>query len=272
VPDIALPHYALGATAEELGRLIQLASHEEAFVADACGRAGIGDGARVVDAGCGPLGALAALSRIVGPAGTVIGVDANAAALEKARALVPHVRLVHADVHEVELDANADLVYTRLMLMHQADPLRTLTRMAALLRPGGVVIAHEPSELAAHAPASEPAVPAMTRVWELVIAAARARGARTDFGLRGRAYLTEAGFEVVSHRAYFVHYPPAIGYGIPRVALHSLQPTLIQYGITSLEEITRLDAELETAMQRDDVQWVSSPMMLEWIGRLPQSL
>ncbi|MEA2568320.1 MAG: hypothetical protein QOI24_321 [Acidobacteriota bacterium] len=264
--DTALPHYSLGATDEEHRRLVHLASHEEDRVIDACRRAGVGEGATVIDAGCGPLGALAALSRVVGNAGTVIGVDANAAALEKARLLIPRVRLVHADVNEVQLE-EADLVYSRLMLLHQADPLHTLRCIAKLVRPGGVLIAHEPSDLALHAPASEPPVPAMTRVWELVIAAARARGARTDFGRKGRDYLRQAGFEVISNRAYAVHYPPEIGFDIPRVALHSLRPTLAEHRLASEEEITRLDRELEEAKHRDDVQWVSSPLMLEWIAR-----
>ena len=263
-----LPHYALGATDEEHQRLIHLASHEEPFVIEACRRAGIGEGATVVDAGCGPLGALAALSRVVGSSGVVIGVDANGAALEKARALVPGARLVRSDVHAVEIEGGADLVYSRLMLLHQADPLRTLRHLATLLRPGGIVIAHEPSDLAMDAPASEPPVPAMTRVWELVIAAAQARGARTNFGRRGRAYLEQAGFEVTSEHAYVVHYPPAIGYDIPRVALRSLRPALVEHDLAGEEEIARLDRELEEAKLRDGVQWVSSPLMLEWIARL----
>jgi SAM-dependent methyltransferase len=264
--DANLPHYSLGATDDEHRRLVHLASHEEDRVIDACRRAGIAAGATAIDAGCGPLGALAALSNVVGSAGTVIGVDANAAALARARMLVPHVTLVHADVNDVQLE-NADLVYSRLMLLHQSDPLQTLRYIAKFLRPGGVLIAHEPSDLAMHAPASEPPVPAMTRVWELVIAAARARGARTDFGRKGRDYLTEAGFEVVSHRAYAVHYPTEIGYDIPRVALHSLRPTLAERQLASEEEISRLDRELEEAKQRNDVQWVSGPLMLEWIAR-----
>lgn len=263
--DRMLERYSLGATDDEHRRLIHLASHEEDRVIDACRRAGIGEGATVVDLGCGPLGALAALSRVVGAHGTVIGVDANAAALEKAGVLVPNVQLVHSDVHDVAIN-DADLVYSRLMLLHQADPARTLRRMASLLREGGMLIAHEPSDLALHAPASEPHVPAMTRVWELVIAAARARGARTDFGRRGRAYLTEAGLTVESQRAYYVHYPPEIGYEIPRVALHSLRPTLAEHALASDEEIACLDRELEGAKGRADMQWVSSPLMFEWIA------
>src|SRR5687768_11771451 len=73
-----LPHYSLGATEAEHRRLIDLASHEEQHVVDACRRAGIGEGATVLDLGCGPLGGLAALAGVVGRAGTVIGIDASA--------------------------------------------------------------------------------------------------------------------------------------------------------------------------------------------------
>ncbi|HEV7766929.1 MAG TPA: methyltransferase domain-containing protein [Thermoanaerobaculia bacterium] len=262
----ALPHYSLGATDAELRRLIDLASHEEDRVVDACRRAGIGEGATVFDLGCGPLGALAALARIVGSSGRVIGVDGSDAALVKARTLLPHVAFVHSNVHDADL-SDADLVYCRLMLLHQNDPARTLRKMKTMLRPGGVVIAHEPSDLSSHAPTSEPYVPAMTRVWELVIAAARARGARTDFGRKGRSYLEDAGFTIESHRAYMVHYPPAIGYEIPRVALNSLRPTFAEHALASEDELAQLDRELLDAKNRDDVEWVSSPLMIEWIGR-----
>jgi ubiquinone/menaquinone biosynthesis C-methylase UbiE len=267
---MSAPSYTLGATDAELRRLVSLASHEEDRVVDACRRAGVGEGATVADLGCGPLGALGALARVVGSSGTVIGVDASAQALEKARALLAeakNVRLVQADVNEVSLETQVDAVYCRLMLLHQRDPARVLARMAALLRPGGGVIAHEPSDLPVHAPGSEPHTPAMTRVWELVIAAARSRGATTDFGRRGRAYLEAAGFTVEHSRAYFVHYPPKVGYEIPRIALASLRPVIDEHRLATGDELVQLDAELQRMQQRDDVQWVSSPLMFEWIAR-----
>ncbi len=107
----------------------------------------------------------------------------------------------------------------------------------------------------------------MTRVWDLVIRAARARGAHTDFGLRGRAYLERAGLTVESHRAYVVHYPPALGVDIPRVALQSLRPTLEEHSLATQDEVEQLNFELEEASRRTDVQWVSSPLMFEWIAR-----
>ena len=265
-----MSNYTLGATDAELQRLIDLASFEADRVIEAATRANICAGATVLDLGCGPLGALAALASVVGSHGSVVGVDASAGALAKARSLLadyPQVRFVEADVNDLALSQLADMAYCRLFLLHQRDPGRTLRHVSGLLHPGGVVIAHEPSDLPMHAPALEPPVPAMTRVWELVIAAARARGAQTDFGRRGRAYLEEAGFKVESHRAYVVHYPPAIGYEIPRTALRSLRPVLAEHHLANENEIARLDHELELAKTRADVQWVSSPLMFEWIAR-----
>lgn len=272
--EIALSRYSLGSTDAEHRRLLQLASHEEDRVADACRRAGIGAGSIAVDLGCGPLGALAALANVVGADGVVVGVDASAAALTHARTLLAErfaqIRFVEADVNRVtarELGVDgADVAYSRLMLLHQADPAATLATAAGLLRPDGAFIAHEASDLPMHAPAAEPAVPAMTRVWELVIAAARARGARTDFARRGRAYLEGSGFTIESHRAYAVHYPPEVGLEIPRIALQSLRPVIEQHALAGGEELARLDRELEEA-KRDDVQWTSSPLMFEWIAR-----
>jgi SAM-dependent methyltransferase len=269
-----LPHYALGATDEEHRRLIAIASHEEDRVIDACRRAGIGEGATVIDFGCGPLGALQALARVVGRRGRVIGVDGSERAVEKARTLtaeLPQVRLHHADITEVNLEmlsiGEADLAYSRLVLVHQADPLHVLRNMASMVRSGGAVINHEPSDELKYAPATEPHLPALTRVWELVINAGRARGATTDFGRRGRTYLESAGLRVESHRAYFVHYPQEVGFSIPRIALQSMRPSLLQYRLASEDEIAQLDRELEHASKSGDVQWISSPLMMEWIGR-----
>ena len=269
-----LPNYVLGSTDDEHRRLIALASHEEDRVVDACRRAGIGEGATVIDFGCGPLGALAALARVVGSQGSVIGIDGSEAALEKAKRLtahLPQVRLHHGNVTEVSLKELSiepiDLAYTRLVLVHQADPLQVVRNMASMVRTGGAMIHHEPSDELKYAPATEPHLPALTRVWELVINAGRARGATTEFGRRGRAYLESAGLRVESHRAYFVHYPQEVGFSIPRIALQSMRPTLLQYGLATEEEIERLAGEIDAACERDDVQWISSPLMMEWIGR-----
>src|ERR1700735_591174 len=76
--------YAMGRTADERGRLSRqeraFAPHSENLFR----QAGIGEGARGIDVGCGVGETTRLLARIVGPAGSVIGVDHDAASLEEA--------------------------------------------------------------------------------------------------------------------------------------------------------------------------------------------
>src|SRR2546426_8255130 len=92
--------YVVGSSAAEYDRLVGLADTFDEHVRDGCRRAGLRSGDRVIDVGCGPLGALLSLGDLVGPTGSVVGLDINAQALEKAGAIVAQrglsrVQLVH---------------------------------------------------------------------------------------------------------------------------------------------------------------------------------
>src|SRR5689334_18143551 len=97
-----------------------------------CARAGVGPGARVIDVGCGPVGALLDLAAIAGSRGTVVGIDSSAAAVDTARAVLARrgldrVRVVHGDVTAAGAAALADAgpfdaAHVRFVLVHQADP------------------------------------------------------------------------------------------------------------------------------------------------------
>jgi ubiquinone/menaquinone biosynthesis C-methylase UbiE len=103
---------------------------------------GVGPGWTVIDCGCGPIGGLAILAEMVGPAGRMVGVDFSEPTIQYARSVMAalgleNVELVAGDIHE--LDATAlggpfDLAFTRAFLMHQPDPVRTLGRIAGLVR------------------------------------------------------------------------------------------------------------------------------------------
>ena len=78
-----------------------------------------------------------------------MGVDLNEGAVDRARSIVEALGLDNVDVfvgdlHDTapaELGAPFDLAYSRQFLLHQPDPIRTLTRIAALLRPA-VCLSH----------------------------------------------------------------------------------------------------------------------------------
>jgi len=92
--------------------------------------------ARILDVGCGD-GFHLRLLRQLGPSSWQLeGVDADARAVEAARAsgLVVHP----GDVQDVDLLLSSyDLALLIMTVEHLADPLRTLLRIRELLRPGG---------------------------------------------------------------------------------------------------------------------------------------
>jgi ubiquinone/menaquinone biosynthesis C-methylase UbiE len=140
--------YILDGSDEDLRRLLRLSESFAEHAGRTLRRVGIGRGWTVIDCGCGPIGGLAVLAEMVGPAGQVVGIDFSEPAIQRARSAVAalgleNVELVVGDIHDLDaaaLGGPFDLAFARAFLMHQADPVRTLGRIAGLLRPGGWIV------------------------------------------------------------------------------------------------------------------------------------
>jgi ubiquinone/menaquinone biosynthesis C-methylase UbiE len=143
--------YILDGGDEDLRRLLSISEVTAEAARRAFRRVGIGQGWTVIDCGCGPIGALAVLAEMVGPTGRVVGVDLSEPSIQHARSVVAalelkNVELIAGDIHDLDaatLGGPFGLAFTRLFLMHQAHPVRTLEQIAGLLRPGGWIVAHE---------------------------------------------------------------------------------------------------------------------------------
>ena len=144
--------YLLDSSDEDLQRLLNIADLSAEPTRTAFRKVGMQPGWRVIDCGCGPLGALAVMAEMVGPEGQVVGIDFSEPAVHRAGSIastlgLDNVEVRVGDVHDIDgqaLGSAFDLAYTRLFLMHQRDPAETMKRIAALLRPGGWIVAHEP--------------------------------------------------------------------------------------------------------------------------------
>ena len=108
---------------------------------------GRGQGARILDAGCGT-GASTAALLAVAPEAQVIAVDASRGMLNAAQAKSwpPSVRFVHARIED--LDAHGitgpfDGILAAYLLRNLADPDSQLRTFRTLLRPGGTLTLHE---------------------------------------------------------------------------------------------------------------------------------
>lgn len=110
------------------------------------GRVGIQSGYRVVDFGCGTGSTLPWFSKQVGEHGEVIALDASADQLAIAKrncddAALSNVRFVEASAYASGLARESvDLAHCRLVLCHLQNPMNALREMAAVVKPGGMVI------------------------------------------------------------------------------------------------------------------------------------
>jgi ubiquinone/menaquinone biosynthesis C-methylase UbiE len=241
--------YYITDTDETIGRLIRASEIRAQHVHDGLRRTDLGFGDKVMDVGCGPLGGLLQLSDQVGPQGTVVGVDVDERSLRRARAILDkagreNVRLVHANINAEPCDelrglGPFDAAYCRLFLLHQQDPAATLRRMAALLRPGGHIVAHE-LLLDGPLPPSEPAVPEIEQVLRWAREIGLKRGASADVARQFHAVCAQAGLREMSQRLFgsvaTEDAPQTIR--IWRDSLLAIRPALLQHAVASEEEIT----------------------------------
>jgi ubiquinone/menaquinone biosynthesis C-methylase UbiE len=146
--------YALARSQEEYERLARQAAFLNGTTERLFRAAGLRPGMRVLDVGSGSGDVAFLVADLVGPEGAVVGVDVDAAALEVARARAESLGLhnvtfadadVRTDVFDEGLDAHDcfDAAVGRLILMYLTDPTEGIRRIAARVRPGGVIAFQE---------------------------------------------------------------------------------------------------------------------------------
>jgi len=138
----------MGHTDRERRRLSLQARFLNPLTQDFFARAGIRPGMRVLDLGCGVGDVSLVASRLVGPGGSVTGIDMDASAVEVARERaqaegLSHATFVHSDLLSFTTAAPFDAVVGRLILIHTPDPAAVIRRAVSLLVPGGIVALQE---------------------------------------------------------------------------------------------------------------------------------
>jgi ubiquinone/menaquinone biosynthesis C-methylase UbiE len=101
-------------------------------------------GSRVIDLGCGFGDSSQQLARLVGPDGSVVGVDAaprfiEGATQEAAAAGLPNLRFFAADVQTADLGGPYDFAFSRFGTMFFASPVQALRNVARSLVSGGKI-------------------------------------------------------------------------------------------------------------------------------------
>ncbi|SHN42208.1 methyltransferase domain-containing protein [Cryptosporangium aurantiacum] len=142
--------YSLGHTPQEYERLRAQARGWEAATDRLFDRIGVAEGARCLDAGCGPGETMLLLARRVGPTGRVVGLDIDPALGDLTRTMLSEAGHGQCTVQTHDLSADEpvpggpyDLVYARLLLFHLPERVAVLRRLWEAVAPGGHLVVQE---------------------------------------------------------------------------------------------------------------------------------
>ena len=138
--------YPFADRAAEDERLVAQAALFDPLTRRVLEQAGLARGMRVLDLGSGAGNVARLAADLVGPEGSVVGVERDPAAAELAqrRTAAPNVEFRVGDAQTLDgVEDGFDAVIGRLVLMYLPDPVMALRRAAGRVRPGGLVCLHE---------------------------------------------------------------------------------------------------------------------------------
>jgi ubiquinone/menaquinone biosynthesis C-methylase UbiE len=233
-------------------------------------QAGLRQGMRIADFGCGVGATTRMFSEMTGRFGCVTGIDVHAAQLEEARHAcayggLSNVSFVHADACDTKLPAASfDLVYCRFLLLHLTNPADCLREMVRVLKPGGLMVV-EDGDLASAESIPPSAMNAFANVFTKLgpIRGVNYSISRDLFHMVREAGIPEPEMEV---------HQPAITRGDARFFLKwSVQeagPALVNVGILTQAELELTLADMQAVVEDQTVLILPPKMSIVW-GRKP---
>ncbi|MEZ5995837.1 MAG: methyltransferase domain-containing protein [Hyphomonadaceae bacterium] len=240
--------YVLGTHDEEINRLGFQHRVWRTRALDAWKRAGIDEGARVIDFGAGPGFATMDLAEIVGPTGRVFAFERSRRFLSVLQAHAQARALTQVEAEEIDFATDAlpvkgaDAAWVRWVLTFLPDPKSALKKLVDSLRPGGALVIHEYLDYRTCSFTAE--TPFFDRFIDEVVANWRAAGGEPDIARSLPAWLREMGLTLESYR--------------PHVDVVSKEDTIWRWPVGFFEihidrllELGRIDSDLAANMHAE---------------------
>jgi len=192
--DLQRP-YVLGHGSDEHRRLILQSRFVGELTETVFARAGLAQGMRVLDVGCGAGDVSLLAAAFVGSGGSVLGVDQSpdsvALARERAKAAgLDNVKFEVGQLEEFRHGGPFDALVGRLVLLYLKEPAVVLRQLAELVRPGGLVIFQEMEMATAR---SVPDIPLWSSCGKWIVEAFKRAGVETAMGSRLYSIYKQAG-------------------------------------------------------------------------------
>jgi len=216
----------------------------------------------ILDIGCGP-GTITADFAALVPQGQVIGLENTAEVLEQGRATaasrgLTNLTFVIGDMHALDFpDDSFDIVHAHQVLQHVGDPIKALSEMRRVTKPGGVVATREGDFTYM---AFYPDDGTLEKWKNLHVEVARALGGEPNAGRRLVSWAMKAGFD----RSNITATASAWCYSTPeerawwgdlwadRVVLSSFAKSTVDGGFATKEELEAISRAFRNWAAQED--------------------
>jgi 2-polyprenyl-3-methyl-5-hydroxy-6-metoxy-1,4-benzoquinol methylase len=235
------PAYVLGHSDREISRLKVQARLLEPVTKQFLRDAGITAGMRVLDIGSGAGDVAFLAAELVGRSGEIIGCDTSSAAVAAATRAAEeggmhHVFFRESDPAHMEFSQRFDAIVGRYVLLFQTSPAEMLRKLARHVRPGGVMVFHEPDWASAR---STPPAPTYDRCVGWIRDTFRISG--TDSDMASKLYAAFIGADLAAptmRMQTFISGGAACSDFLQAVAdlIGILVPTMERQGIATVAE------------------------------------
>lgn len=213
--------------------------------------AGISEGMRILDVGCGYGDVTFMLSGLVTATGEVIGIDHDTNALNIARERqatfdkFDQTTFIQSGLLSLpDAIGTFDAIVGRRVLMYQVDTVAAATALTKILRPGGVMVFQEHDTTMA--PASVDAFTLHRKAQKWIQQMIEHEGADLHIGFNLHSILTNAGLKVESVRAECLVQTPDAPCSLGNIVKACL-PRIVALGVATADEI-----DIKTLQQRLD--------------------
>jgi SAM-dependent methyltransferase len=259
--------YVLGRSTEEHERLRAQARMWTDATGRLFDRVGLAEGARCLDAGCGPGETMRQMAYRVGPAGQVTGIDVDAALGTRTESML------HADGHRQcvfrrhDLTAAEpipggpyDLVFARLLLFHLPERIAVLRRLWAAVAVGGHLVVQDYD---LHTANVLPPLASVEEVVRVIRSAFAAAGCDDRAGATLGPWFGQAGIGVPDGTDVAGRIEPLdSGRALLEQTFGSVLPVALRHGITTAEAASGALADLRRDAARYPERPLTWPLMI----------